>query len=63
MVLSFIDPRLTRAYPPGMLQAKYGISLVFQYTGAFPPGFAMLGQDMVARREANVPEIVKAKGS
>lgn len=55
-VLSFIDPRLTRVYPKGVLDGRYGISLIFQYTGGFPPGFQQLGtQDKVGGSVAYVP--------
>jgi len=47
-VLGFIDPRLTRVYPKGVLDGRYGISVNFQYRGGFPPGFAEIGQDMLA---------------
>lgn len=47
-VLSFIDPRLPRVYPKGVLHGKYGIVVNFQYGGGFPPGFAGLGaQDVL----------------
>ncbi len=43
VVLGFIDPRLTRVYPKGVLDGRYGISVNFQYSGGFPPGFQQLG--------------------
>lgn len=56
VVLSFIDPRLSRVYPKGVLDGKFGISLSFQYTGGFPPGFAQLGtQDKVGGSVTHVP--------
>jgi hypothetical protein len=42
-VLSFIDPRIARVYPKGVLHGKFGVSLHFEYSGGFPPGFAGLG--------------------
>lgn len=48
-VLSFINPRIPRVYHKGVLHGKFGVSLNFEYSGGFPPGFAGLGPlDMVA---------------
>ncbi|MGZ4012523.1 MAG: hypothetical protein ACXVLF_16305 [Flavisolibacter sp.] len=46
-VLSFIDPTARRVYAKDVLDGSYGITLVFNYPGGFPPGFNSLALNAI----------------
>jgi hypothetical protein len=54
-VLSFIDPRLARIYPKGVLDGKFGIAVNFEYGGGFPHGFVGLGPQDVLGGKVTYP--------